>query len=84
MTKDAWRLLNALSRWSTGSIHKFSEELDVDPTEIQEAARELQVAGLLVVFQMKDHTPFGNAMLEITREGLDFIQTHENEANPNA
>lgn len=82
MTHNAWQLLHALSRWSTGSIHKFSEELDVGPMEIQEAARELQAAGLLVAFQMKDHTSFDNAMLEITQEGLDFIQTHENETNP--
>lgn len=81
MTPHAWQLLLTLSRWSTGSIHKFSEELDVDPIELQEAARELQAAGLLVAFQMKDDTPFGNAMLEITQQGLDFIQTHEKETN---
>lgn len=82
MTHHAWRLLHTLSRWSTGSIHKFSEELDVDPTEMQEAAQELQTAGFLVAFQMKDSTPFDNAMLEITQQGLDFIQTHEKETNP--
>ncbi|MEC3878673.1 MarR family transcriptional regulator [Parapedobacter sp. 10938] len=82
MTHHAWQLLHALSRWSTGSIQKFSEELDIDPTVMHEAAAELQAAGLLVAFQMKDHKPFGNAMLEITQEGLDFIQTHENETNP--
>lgn len=81
MTHHAWQLLHTLSRWSTGSIHKFSEELDVDPTVIQGAAQELQAAGLLVAFQMKDNTPFSNAMLEITQQGLDFIQTHENEPN---
>ncbi|MGV3761802.1 hypothetical protein [Parapedobacter sp.] len=82
MTHHAWQLLHALGRWSTGSIHKFSEELDVDPVAMREAARELEAAGLLVAFEMKDHTSFGNAMLEITQEGLDFIQTHENETNP--
>lgn len=82
MTHHASQLLHALSRWSTGSIHKFSEELDVDPLAMQQAAHELQAAGLLVAFQMKDHTPFGNAMLEITQEGLDFIQTHKNETHP--
>jgi len=81
MTSHAWNLLHALGRWSTGSIHKFSEELNVDPVTLQEAVRQLQSAGLLVAFQMRDHMPFDNAMLEITQEGLDFIETHEGKIN---
>ena len=81
MTHHARQLLYALSRWSTGSIDKFSEELDIRPTELQVAAHELQAAGLLVAFQMRDDTPFENAMLEISQKGLDFIETHEDEIN---
>lgn len=82
MTHHGWRLLHALGRWSTGSVDKFSEELDIDPMELQRAVRELQVAGLLVAFPMEDDTPFDNAMLEISQKGLDFIETHEGEINP--
>ena len=81
MPRDAWQLLQALGRWSTGSIHKFSEELGVNPIVLEGAVQELQKDGLLVAFQMKDHAPFDNAMLEITQEGLDFIETHEGKIN---
>lgn len=82
MTHYAWQLLHALSRWSTGSIDKFSEELGINPVELQKAAGELQAAGFLVAFSMDDDTPFDNAMLEISQKGFDFIETQEGETNP--
>ena len=76
MTRSAWELLQVLGRWSTGSIHKFAEELGADPIDILAAVHELQAAGLIISYPMKDNSPFGNAMLEVTQKGLDFIETH--------
>lgn len=76
MAPQAWSLLRSLGRWSTGSIHKFAEELGVDANDLLVSVRELQARGLLVAFPMKDDTPFENAMLEISQEGLDFIEAH--------
>ncbi|GGH02268.1 hypothetical protein GCM10007415_43070 [Parapedobacter pyrenivorans] len=81
MTNSAYELLQVLNRWSTGSIHKFAEELDTDPVDLLAAAHELQVAGFVISYPMKDGSPFGNAMLEITQKGLDFIETYVGQIN---
>lgn len=77
MTDCAWRLLRLLRRWATGSVHKFAQELSVEPPELLEAVSELQGLGLMVVYPMKDGVSSTNAMLEITQEGLDFIEKYD-------
>lgn len=75
MTLLALNLLRLLRRWSTGSIHKFAEELGVEAPDLMEAVSELKIQGLLVAYKMNDNSSFSNAMLEITQGGLDFIGT---------
>ncbi len=79
MTGHAWNLLHVLGRWQTGSIHKFAEELGIHTNDLLAAVKELQIRGLLLAYPMKDDTPFENAMLEITQEGLNFIETHDSQ-----
>jgi len=49
----------------------------VEPPELLEAVSELQGFGLMVVYPMKDGVSSTNAMLEITQEGLDFIEKYD-------
>ena len=81
MTRGTWELLQVLGRWSTGSIQKFAEELGTDPRDLLAAVQELQAGGLITSYPMKDNSPFGNAMLEVTQKGLDFIETHVGQIN---
>lgn len=77
MTYFAERLLLLLGRWSVGSIQKFAEELQVNPSALFEVVAELRDCGYLVTYAMKDNHLPNNKMLEITQEGLDFIAAYE-------
>lgn len=84
MTVHALNLLRVLRRWATGSVHKFAEELNMEPFMLRQAVLELKSLEFVVEYPMKDSSAFKNAMLEITQEGLDFIEKHDGEIDSQA